>query len=312
MATADTWSFPQYAGELFMLGNGNTPFLAALGSEARIVNNFEFALSSSWTVASGSQQSISETAALTAGTAANYTRDQDVNSCQITRYDVQTTYKMLSSYNKLIGNASDYGSFAGENAIDNVHNHNIEAALKQIYTNLNYSAFNGTYARSTAADVAGQNRGLVSAITTHDTTFSGTSTLTKAEIDAHCATMADAGVDMSGIVIWVGSAAKIKISDLYSLNLQTQPRDRRVGGVDLQTLVTDFGEFGIGYDAHIPADKILFINMPFVKNVWCPVPDKGALFYEEKSSAGAARVGLLYGQWGLDYGAEEMHGIMAV
>jgi hypothetical protein len=120
--------------------------------------------------------------------------------------------------------------------------------------------------------------------------------------------MADAGVDMSGMVIWVGSAAKIKISDLYSLNLQTQPRDRVVGGVNLQSLVTDFGDFGIAYDANIPAKSIYFINMPLVKNVWCPVPLKGNLFYEEKAAAGAARSGMIYGQWGLDYGEEALHG----
>ena len=310
MATASTETFPQYAGELFMLGNGNTPFQAALGSSARLVSNFDFALSSSWTIASGTQQAITETAALSQGTPANYTRDQDVNTAQIIKYDVMTTYKMLSSYNKVIGNTSDYGSIDGINAIDGVHNHNTMATLKQIYTDLNYSSWNGSYVRSTGAGVAAQTRGLVEAITTHNTTISGVSTLTKAEIDNHLASMADAGVDLSGIVIWVGSAAKIKISDLYSLNLQNAPRDRAIGGVNIQSLQTDFGQFGIAYDAHVPANSVYFINMPFVSNVWCLVPEKGGLFYEEKSTAGAARSGMLYGQWGLDYGAEEMHGVM--
>jgi hypothetical protein len=310
MATASTETFPQYAGELFMLGNGNTPFQAALGSEARLVSNFDFAVSSSWTIASGSQQAITETDALTQGTPANYTRDQDVNTCQIVKYDVVTTYKMLSSYNKLIGNSSDYGSIDGINAIDDVHNHNTTATLKQIYTDLNYCSWNGSYTRSTGAGVAAQTRGLVEAISTHDTAMATVSGVTKDDIDNHLAGMADAGVDMSGIVIWVGSTAKIKLSNLYSLNLQTQPRDRQVGGVNLQTLVTDFGEFGIGYDAHVPSNSIYFINMPYVKNVWCLVPEKGGLFYEEKPTAGAARSGMLYGQWGLDYGAEEMHGVM--
>lgn len=310
MATASTETFPQYAGELYMLGNGNTPFQAALGSSARLVSNFDFALSSNWTLASGSQQAITETDALSQSTPVNYTRDQDVNTCQIVKYDVVTTYKMLSSYNKLIGNSSDYGSIDGINAIDDVHNHNTTAALKQIYTDLNYSSWNGSYVRSTGAGVAAKTRGLVNAITTHDTTISGISSVTKDDIDNHLAGMADAGVDMSGIVIWTGSAGKIKLSNLYSLNLQTQPRDRAVGGVNLQTLVTDFGEFGIGYDAHIPANSIYFINMPFVTNVWCLVPEKGGLFYEEKATAGASRSGMLYGQWGLDYGPEEFHGVM--
>lgn len=311
MAIASTESFVQYAGELFMLGNGNTPLLAALGEEARLVNNFDFSLSSSWTLASGTQQAITETAALTQETPTSYTRDINVNTCQIVKYDVETTYKMLSSYNKLIGNASDHGSIGGENAIDDVHNHNIEAVLKQIYTDLNYSAWNGSYTRSTGAGVAAKTRGLVEAITTYATSAGLTmANMTTAKIDDHLATSADAGVDMSGTVIFVGSEAKIKLSGLYSLSLQTQPRDRRVGGVDIQTLVTDFGEFGIVYDAHVPAKKIYFINMPFVANVWCPVPDKGNLFYEEKAAIGAARRGMLYGQFGLDYGAEEMHSVI--
>ena len=50
--------------------------------------------------------------------------------------------------------------------------------------------------------------------------------------------------------------------------------------------------------------------MPQVSNVWCPVPGKGNLFYEEKADAAAARTGLIYGQWGLDYGAEEGHSVI--
>lgn len=311
MAIASTESFVQYAGELFMLGNGNTPFLASLGEEARMVTNFDFALSSSWTVASGSQQSITETAALTQETPTSYTRDLDVNTCQIVKYDVETTYKMLSSYNKLIGNASDHGSIGGENSIDDVHNHNIEAVLKQIYTDLNYSAWNGSYVRSTSAGVAATTRGLVAGVTTYATSAGVTMTnMTTTIIDNHLATSANAGVDLSGTVIFVGSEAKIKLSALYSLSLQTQPRDRVIGGVNIQTIVTDFGEFGIVYDAHVPAKKIYFVNMPFVSNVWCPVPDKGSLFYEEKSAIGAARRGMVYGQYGLDYGAEEMHSVI--
>lgn len=311
MALASTETFPQYAGELYMLGNGNTPFLAALGAGGRVVNNFDFSLSSTYTLVSGTQPSITETAALSAATPDNYTRGQDVNTCQIVKRDIATTYKMLSSYNKVIGDSSDYGSIEGNNTIDDVHNHNTQAALKQIYKDLNYSCWNGVYARSTGAGVAATSRGLDAAITTYANAAGVTmANLTKAIIDTHLAEVADAGIDMSGVVIWVGSAAKIKISDLYSLSLQTQPRDRKVGGANIQTLVTDFGEFGIAYDAMIPEKHIFFINMPLVSNVWCPVPGKGNLFYEEKATAGASRYGIIYGQWGLDYGAEEYHSVL--
>jgi len=306
--TTDTFS--QYAGELYMLGNDSTPLLAAMGQEARFVNNFDFALSSSYTIASGTQQVITETDSLSAGSISNYTRDQAVNTAQIVKYDVATSYKLLSSYNKLIGNASDYGSVDGLNSIDDVHNHQIEAVLKQIYTDLNYSCWNGNFQRSTSAGVAAKTRGLVEAITTNVTTISGISTLTKNEVDTHLAGLADGGVPLDNIVCCVGSAAKIKLSDLYSLNLQLAPRDRTVGGVNIQTIQTDFCSMGIMFDAHIPSGAIYFINMSMLKPVWCVVPNQGALFYEEKATAGASRQGMVYGQFGLDYGEQKFHSVM--
>jgi len=312
MATSTTETFPQYAGELFMFGNYSNPFLASLGTTGRIVNNFDFAVSSSFTLASGTQDSVSETASLTAPTVfESYTRDQDVNTCQIIQKYVRTSNKMLSSYNKLIGNTSDYGAVDGMNAITDVHEHNVQATLKEIYRDLNYSCWNGVYQRAANAATAGLTRGLNEAITTNVSNSGVTmANITKTIIDTHLASMADKGIDMSGVVIWVGSAAKIKISNLYSLSLQSQPRDRNVGGVNVQSLVTDFGEFPIVYDFDIPAGKIFFINMPMISNVWCPVQEKGNLFYEDKSDAAAGKTGMIYGQWGLDYGAEELHSVI--
>ena len=98
MAIATTESFPQYAGELYMFGNYSNPFLASLGEAGRMVTNFYFSLSSSFTLASGVQQSITETASITApNTFSSYTRDQDINTCQIVQKYVRTSNKLLSS-----------------------------------------------------------------------------------------------------------------------------------------------------------------------------------------------------------------------
>jgi hypothetical protein len=312
MAIATTASFPQYAGELYLFKNYSNPFLASLGSGGKITDNFDFALSSSATLASGVQPSISETDSVTAPTSFdNFTRDQDVNTCQIIQKYVRTSNKMLSSWNKQIGNSSDYGSIGGENMLADVHEWNTNTALKQIYRDMNYSCWNGSYQRATNAGVAAQTRGLDEAITTNETTISGVITgITKAQLDAHLVSVFDTGIDMSDTVIWVNGATKVALSNLYSLNLQTQPRDRKVGGVDVQMLITDFGEFPIAVDFDVPSDKIFFINMGIVSNVWCPVFGKGNLYYEEKADSAAARTGMIYGQWGLDYGAEEYHSVI--
>jgi hypothetical protein len=312
MATATTENFVQYAGELYLFGNGNMPLLASLGTSGILVDQFDFALSSSATLASGTQQAITETTSMADPSFwENFTRDQDVNTVQIVQKFVRTSYKMLSSYNKIIGNSSDYGTVAGQNAIDDVHNWNATNTLKQIYKDLNYTAWNGVYARSTGAGVAAKTRGLNAAITTNVTSTSTTvANLTKTLIDGHLAGVADAGYDLSNSVMFMNSALKIKVSDLYSLSLQNAPRDRNVGGVDVQTLVTDFGMFPIVYDASCPTNKIFILKMDELRNVWCPVPGKGNLFYEEKEEKAAARSGMIYGHWGLDYGAEEVHSVI--
>ena len=50
------------------------------------------------------------------------------------------------------------------------------------------------------------------------------------------------------------------------------------------------------------------ISRAFCNPVFLPVPNKGVLFYEELSRTGASESGQIYGQIGIDYGPEEMHG----
>lgn len=304
--------YPQYGGELYLFNDPSTPFLASLGSSGRLVNNFNFALSSSYTLTSGTQPAITEDASIAdPSTFISHTRDQDENTCQIHQKFVKVSYKAMSAYNAVIGNSSDYTTLAGENQVTDIFNKEMDMALREMYHDINYTCWNGTYQRAANTATAGKSRGLNAAITTFVyNTGTTMANLTKAKIDAALAERADAGIPLTGNVIFVNSAAKIKISDLYSLTLQNAPRDRNIGGVDVQTLVTDFGMFPIVYDRHVPANKIFVLNMGEINNVWCSVPGKGNLFYEDKPLLGAAKAGMLYGQWGLDYGAEEMHGVI--
>lgn len=315
MAIGNTEDFVQYAGELYLFGTYRNPFLASLGAGGKVTDQFDFALSSTATLASGTQQAISEDDSATAPSSASdydsYTRDQDVNTCQIVQRYVRTTNKMLSSWNKQIGDSSDYGSIGGENMIVDVHDWNTNATLKQIYRDMNYTCWNGAYQRASGADTAAKTRGLDNAITTNETTISGAiADITKSEIDSHLVGVGEAGYDLSNSVIWVNGDAKVALSNLYSLNLQTQPRERTIGGVNVQMIVTDFGEFPVVVDFDVPSNKIFFINMDVVSNMWCPVFGKGNLYYEEKPDAAAARTGMIYGQWGLDYGPEEAHSVI--
>jgi hypothetical protein len=264
------------------------------------------------TVASGTQDVVTETASLASpSTFESTTRAHAENTCQIVQKYVRTSYKAQSSFNKIIGDSSDYGSYDGPNAVTDIHAFQTDIVLAEFYRDFNYTCWNGVYVKSTGAGVAAATRGLNAAISTYETsTTGGVAELLKSDIDEHLATFADAGGDTDGLVIWVNSAAKIKLSNLYTLNSQLAPRDRNIGGVDVQSIITDFGTFPIVYDRDVPAGKIFFIKQDAVVNVWCPVPGKGNLFYEDKADAAAGITGMIYGQWGIDYGHEQLHSVI--
>ena len=98
------------------------------------------------------------------------------------------------------------------------------------------------------------------------------------------------------------------LSSLFSSALALAPRDRNIGGVNITTIETDFGEIGIQYARHIPASQILIVDMAYVAPVFLDIPGKGHFFVEPLAQTGAAYNFQLYGEVGLNYGPEQFHG----
>ena len=86
------------------------------------------------------------------------------------------------------------------------------------------------------------------------------------------------------------------------------PRDRNIGGVNITTIETDFGEIGIQYARQIPASKVFIVDMAYMKPVFLDIPGKGHFFVEPLAQTGAAYNLQLYGEVGLNYGPEQFHG----
>jgi hypothetical protein len=100
---------------------------------------------------------------------------------------------------------------------------------------------------------------------------------------------------------------KQKLSSIYGSALSLAPRDRNVGGVNIQTIETDFGEVGIVYDRHLPADDVVIVDLAFCKPVFLDIPGKGHFFVEPLAQSGAAYKFQVYGEIGLEYGPEQFH-----
>ena len=84
--------------------------------------------------------------------------------------------------------------------------------------------------------------------------------------------------------------------------------NKTVNGIKINTIVTPFGEVGIIPSAKIASGTAVVVNPDVCAPVYLDVPGKGNFFVESLGKAGAADAYQLYGQAGLDFGAEWYHG----
>jgi hypothetical protein len=85
---------------------------------------------------------------------------------------------------------------------------------------------------------------------------------------------------------------------------------RNVGGVDLDTVITDFGTLNIGVDRSLPHDALAVVSVEQIRPVFLNIPGKGVLFEEALAKTGSADKSQIYGEIGMAYGNQAAHGIL--
>lgn len=310
-AAANTFNLPNYVGELFLVGGNQTPFLTMIGglsNGGRAVAGWEYPVSVEEALNTAAQPDITETASLTAPTPTTYVPTQTTNVCQIFQRQVSVSYARMSDNATLSGL-----SLLGTNPITDPVEHQKMRNLEQIAVDVEYTMLNGTYQKAAAAVSGGaaeksnKMRGIITAITTNVVAAGGA--LTKAHINTLVASMADHGAPFKNAVLFGNSTVKQAITGLFGTTpLGAVPLSRNVGGLNIETIVTDFGEIGVVYDRYVPAGTLLIADLAFVTPVSLAVPGKGHMFYEPLSKTGAGESGQYYGQIGLAYGPEVYHG----
>jgi hypothetical protein len=88
-----------------------------------------------------------------------------------------------------------------------------------------------------------------------------------------------------------------------------QEMSRNVGGVNLQTIETDFGRINIMLDRIMPTHKIAVASLEQCMPVYLEIPGKGHFFAEPLAKTGAKDRTQIYGEVGLAYGNERAHGL---
>lgn len=121
------------------------------------------------------------------------------------------------------------------------------------------------------------------------------------------------GINEQGTAtLFVPSSQKRRISNAFADTYGKSDLlagTRNVGGVALNTLVTDFGVLNIAIDRVLPDDAIAVVSLEQVAPVFLNIPNKGVLFEEELAKTGASDKTQIYGEISLEYGNEAAHGV---
>jgi hypothetical protein len=166
----------------------------------------------------------------------------------------------------------------------------------------------GEYNEATADDEVNKTRGLNQAITTNVVTAGGAA-LDIWLVNDLLTKMRDNQADISDITLWVntvnlnqlnGSAVEFgyKMSDVKDTEF----------GVQVRELLLPIGKVNVVLGEFIPAGTIFALNLAAISPVEQPTPGKGNFFLEELAKTGAGIKYQLFGQIGLDYSAEHLHG----
>lgn len=291
-----------YLGALYAIGaqNAKTKLLQMMGGlaggGAKTSNALAFILNQNYAVTSGAQPAITEDASCGTLTPATTARTQDTNTTQIFQRPYGVSYVKQAQYGAISGLASIMAptiidEFGFQRAVE----------LKNMAIDMDYTFINGVYQAAANTATAAKTNGIINAVSTNAVAAGGAA-ISKTLLDTLLIAMS-ANAPMENLVILVGSYQKVQLSNVYGY----QPDSYTVGGVAIDSILTDFGKVGVVLDLNVPAATLVVAEMNLMSPVYTPVD--GQIFIDEEfARSTAARNGQLFTIAGLDYGYEEAHG----
>lgn len=112
-------------------------------------------------------------------------------------------------------------------------------------------------------------------------------------------------------ILMTGAWNKRQLTDIFITNGGYRQNSRTVGGVRVDTIITDFGELSVMLNRHMPNGAISVVSLEQCAPVFLEIPNKpGLLFVEELGKKGAYDAAQIYGEGGLKFGNEKAHGVL--
>lgn len=328
-----TYDLPNYTGELFSVSPQDTPFLSAIGglTGGESVNGNPLFTWQYYSLRDAeSDRQRAEGATATAEQRKRYTAH---NVVEIHQEAVELSYTKLAAFNQIAGSGSNHpqgGSLPGSNPVSDELGWQIRQQIMQKARDINLTFIVGEFANPADNQSARNTRGLIEAIEDGVTTDDGSGSGSGAEVNKANVTDAEGAALSETIVLnamqqaWenggfavdetrtllANATQKRALTKVFIKDAGYAEASRNVGGVNVQTIETDFGRVNIMLDRAIPTDTLIIASLEQCKPRFLEIPGKGHFFVEPIAKDGASVKAQLYGEVGLEYGNPLAHALI--
>lgn len=315
-----TFNLPNYTGDIINLSPQDTPFLTAIagisaenfdgtlaGAEIEASTHFQWQTTSLRAAADDRQR----LEGADAPTATEQARANVFNVLEIHQEALTLSYSKLSAIQNLAATGAAHPNaqgVGGSNPVASEAAFQLRAHLAQIARDIEATFLTGNFQDPADNTTARQTRGLIEAIVTN-TTAAAAAALTKAMVDnAMQQAWTQGGLTEGATAALLCNAFQKRALTALYLPAGAQPLSRTVGGVNVQTIETDFGTLNIMLDRYMPADTVVVCSLEQCRPHVLDVADLGPGFsIEELAKTGSAKKWQVYGEIGLEYGNEKAH-----
>ena len=306
MASGTIMSFavPGYSGMLYEKGNNRTPLVTSIINNMRYTNSVKFILGQDYTEEDGAIPNISEQGSLTAPDPTYITRSQKYNVTQIYHETLAISDAKKSNMGTLSG-VNIEGQYANpQTELD----FQIARKMSKIRKSMEKAFINGTFNEATADNEVNKTRGLVSAIDTNKKAM-GSKALDIWAVEELMHAIAMSGGDITNLTLFCDYTTRMQlVGNAVELGVPLGQPYVTAYGIRVEDLILESGVVTIMTGYELPSGTALLLNMPALHPVAQPVPGKGNFYLEELGKTGAGEKYQIFGQMGLDYGMEFLHG----
>jgi hypothetical protein len=301
-----TFNLPNFVGNLFNVSTEDTPFLSAIGGLTGGVAVQSVLFNWSTYDLRDADDSRQRLEGADAPTAEARVRANGSNVLEIHQEQVAVSYTKQAATNQFAGTAP---FVSGGNGVQDELAWQLQQEFKQIARDVEKSFITGTYAFPANNSTARKTRGVVEAIASNEIDLSDAVLTAEDVLDLMQEVWTNGGIQESETrTLMVGATLKRHLTKLFVTDKNYEESTRNVGGVNLQTIETDFGRTNLVLNRYVPVDTLLVVSLEECAPTFLEIPGKGHFFAEPLAKTGASEKVQIYGEIGLRYGNELKHG----